>query len=306
MSISTGNIAPAAHATIAPSYEERLQSDLEWALNESGRHFEQNSLVFETMRRIAARLNELNIPYAVVGGMGLFRLGYRRYTEDVDILVRKKDVRLIHKKLEGLGYRRLHAKSRHLRDTQSGVKIEFLTSGDYPGDGKKKPIAFPDPASVSDQVGQIGYINLEHMIELKLASGMTGADRRRDLSDVLELIKALKLPADFSEKLDPYVRPTYQQLWEESRGRFGTLWRNKWLTSNAKTIEDMIASLRAAAAELEEMRRDGVTLDPDGVADDYAYLVTSDPEVAKKYDMIDKFDLLEDDEEDDDSSDEDT
>src|SRR5262245_60545385 len=100
MSTSTRHSTPLTPAAIAPSYEERLKSDLGWALNESGRHFEQNSLVFETMRRITDRLNELGIPYAVVGGLALFRLGFRRYTEDVDILVRKKDVNVIHRKLE--------------------------------------------------------------------------------------------------------------------------------------------------------------------------------------------------------------
>ena len=35
--------------------------------------------------------------------MALFRHGLRRFTEDVDLLVTKKDLRLIHEKLEGLG-----------------------------------------------------------------------------------------------------------------------------------------------------------------------------------------------------------
>lgn len=37
------------------------------------------------------------------------------------------------------------------------------------------------------------------------------------------------------------------------------------------------------------MLADGVTLDPEGgTSDDYAYLVTSDPVIAKKYDMHDE------------------
>ena len=72
----------------------------------------------------------------------------------------------------------------------------------------------------------------------------------------------------------------------QSRVHYITLWRNKWLTANANSIEDMAASLRAAAGLLDAMRADGVTLDPEGgTADDYAYLVTTDPEVARKYDM---------------------
>jgi hypothetical protein len=48
----------------------------------------------------------------------------------------------------------------------------------------------------------------------------------------------------------------------------------------------MIATLQGSLAELQAMRNDGVALDPNGgTADDYAYLVTTDPEIAKKYEM---------------------
>jgi len=46
------------------------------------------------------------------------------------------------------------------------------------------------------------------------------------------------------------------------------------------------------------MRSDGVTLDPDGgTSDDYAHLVTTDPDVARKYDMHDESEFLGNDEE---------
>jgi hypothetical protein len=81
--------------------------------------------------------------------MALFRHGLRRFTEDVDLLVTKNDLKVIHEKLAGLGYLPPFTNSKHLRDTQLGVKIEFLTTGDYPGDGKPKPVSFPDPRQVS-------------------------------------------------------------------------------------------------------------------------------------------------------------
>ena len=39
--------------------------------------------------------------------------------------------------------------------------------------------------------------------------------RRKDLGDVQELIRLLKLPADFSEQLHPSVRTAYHELWAE-------------------------------------------------------------------------------------------
>lgn len=281
-----------------PIYEEKLDKYSRWALTEGSRHFDKKSAVFNALRKITKRLEDLNIPYAVVGGMALFEHGLRRFTEDVDILVTKEDLKRVHDELDGLGYVPPHRHSKHLRDTELGVKIEFLTTGEYPGDGKEKPVAFPDPRSVSIESDGISYLNLQTLVELKLASGMTNPSRLKDLSDVLELVKLINLPADFSEQLNPYVRDKYIELWKQGRTRYVTLWRNKWLTSEAKSIDEMIALLQDATRTLEAMRRDGVLLEDDGAtADDYAHLVTTDPDVAKKYDMMDESELWGSDEE---------
>jgi hypothetical protein len=283
-------------------YEDLLDRDPRWALSEGSRHFEENSAVFQALHKIAKRLKDLGIPYAVVGGMALFRHGLRRFTEDVDILVTKESLKVIHEKLEGLGYLPPFANSKHLRDTQLGVKIEFLTTGDFPGDGKKKPVSFPEPSTVNFEADGISYINLPKLLELKLASGMTNPGRLKDLSDVLELIKTLDLKADFTDQLDPFVGPKYTELWKQARKRYVTTWRNKWLTAEAKSIEEMSSMLRGAADQLDEMHRDGVIFDGDGgVADDYVHLVTTDPKVAEKYGMIDESESwgIQDEEEDD-------
>jgi hypothetical protein len=48
----------------------------------------------------------------------------------------------------------------------------------------------------------------------------------------------------------------------------------------------MIRMLNEAAAELEAMRADGVTVDPaSNIADDYVDLISTDPAVALKYGM---------------------
>ena len=196
-----------------PCYEEELTRDPRWALSEGSRHFEEKSKVFQALYRITAHLKALGVPYAVVGGMALFRHGLRRFTEDVDVLVTKEDLKKIHSKLSGLGYLPVHRQSKHLRDTESAVRIEFLTTGDYPGDGKKKPVAFPDPRDVAFDADGIDYITLPKLVELKLASGMTNAGRLKDLADVQELIKVLKLSSDFADQLDPYVRDKFAELW---------------------------------------------------------------------------------------------
>jgi hypothetical protein len=108
-------------AAVVP-YEKQLDADPRWALSEGSRHFEEKSAVFQTLHKIARRLDELGVPYAVVGAMAMFRHGLRRCTEDVDLLVTRDNLARIHD-------------SKFLRDAEHGVRIEFLSTGDYPGDG---------------------------------------------------------------------------------------------------------------------------------------------------------------------------
>lgn len=198
---------------MTPTYEQEMSQDLEWAMTQGSLFFEGRGKVQETLRRITKRLEELNIPYAVVGGMALFAHGFRRYTEAVDILVTSEGLKRLHEELEGRGYAPPFTKSKHLRDTETHVKIEFLTTGGYPGDGKPKPVSFPDPDSAAEVIDDIRYVNLPKLIELKLASGMTSAYRMRDLSDVQDIVRMLRLPREFGEQLNPYLRDKYQELW---------------------------------------------------------------------------------------------
>src|SRR5712692_3915156 len=115
------------------TYEEQLNRDFDWALREGSMHFDKGNAVHKTLRRICKRLDELGIPYAVAGAMALFFHGVRRFSKDVDILVSRDGLKELHRQLEGLGYLPLFAGSKNLRDTDTGVKIEFLLTGDYPG-----------------------------------------------------------------------------------------------------------------------------------------------------------------------------
>lgn len=194
------------------TYERRLASDLNWAFREGHMHFDEKSEVHTTLQRIASRLNDMGIPYAVVGGMAMFAHGFRRFTEDVDVLVTPAGMKAIAEQLEGLGYVRPAGTTSKLRDTDSGVRIEFLITGGFPGDGKPKPVSFPDPATVAVNIGGIRFLGLPTLIELKLASGISAAHRMKDLADVQELIRTLKLLASLADELNPYVRQKYLEL----------------------------------------------------------------------------------------------
>jgi hypothetical protein len=120
----------------------------------------------------------------------------------------------IREELEGPGYVQPAGTKTKLRDTQSGVRIEFLITGGFPGDGKPKPVAFPDPTAVSVEIEGISYIGVPALLELKIASGMSAAHRMKDLADAMELIKTLSVPREFAERLNPYVRTKFLELWD--------------------------------------------------------------------------------------------
>jgi hypothetical protein len=95
---------------------------------------------------------------------------------------------------------------------REGVSIEVIMTGEYPGDGKPKPVSFPVPADASIDIEGVQIVTLEKLVELKLASGMTAPDRLKDLADVQELIKVRGLTSEFATALNPYVREQYLQL----------------------------------------------------------------------------------------------
>ena len=64
----------------------------------------KKGIVFETMRRLAQRLEAEGIPYAVIGGMALAAHGYVRMTLDVDILLTPEGLARFREKLVGRGY----------------------------------------------------------------------------------------------------------------------------------------------------------------------------------------------------------
>ena len=209
-------MTPLTTQSIATAYELRLKQETRWGMDQGGLHFEGQSLVQRSLRRMAQRLDNTEVRYAVAGGMSLFAHGFERFTSDVDILVTREALSIIHERLEGLGYLPPFTGSKNLRDTETGVRIEFLIAGEFPGDGKPKPIAFPDPAAPETGVviDGIRYLSLPKLVELKLASGMTGGVHRlKDLADVVELIKVRDLDEGFADQLNPYVREKYLELW---------------------------------------------------------------------------------------------
>jgi hypothetical protein len=181
------------------------------------RFFMGEADVHQALERLARLLDEQAIPYAVIGAMALNEWGYRRVTVDVDVLLTAEGLRALKAAALGLGYVEKFPGSRGLRDTVAGVNVDVVLAGEYPGDGKPKPVAFPDPARAAVRGRKVALLPLPTLIELKLASGMTAPHRLKDLADVLELVRALSLPRDLGASLDASVRGKYEELWDAAQ-----------------------------------------------------------------------------------------
>jgi len=175
--------------------------------------------VHETLEALVADLTLAGIDYALIGGMALNAHGYRRETVDVDLLVRPDGLRKFAEEFAGKGYLPAFPGARKsFRNTTTGVPVEFLTTGEYPGDGNPKPVAFPDPVTVAIEIEGVKVVDLPTLVNLKVASGMTLPSRRRDLADVQDLIRILGLDASFATQLNPYVTTTFLTLVNELGG----------------------------------------------------------------------------------------
>jgi hypothetical protein len=182
---------------------------------EGQRYFMGKGRLNNALAQLVADLNEHDIDYLVIGAIALMAYGYPRFTEDIDLILDPEGLHKFHHELIGLGYSPAFQGARkRLRSTRDGTSIEVIAAGDYPGDGKPKPVSFPKPCEASVEIDGVKFPTLEKLIELKLASGMTAPDRLKDLADVQELIKVRGLSIDFAEKLNPYVREKFLELLE--------------------------------------------------------------------------------------------
>lgn len=174
----------------------------------------ERSPVHDTMRRLAGVFNDLNIAFAIAGAMAANAHGHRRTAADVNVLVRREDLARFKDCWIGRGWVDLFEGSKGFKHTLNGVKVDVLIVGDYSGDGKPKPVSFPNPESVREVRDEsLPHLNLRSLLELKIARGMTAPHRLQDLADVIQLIRINAFPQDYSGQLNALVREKFIELW---------------------------------------------------------------------------------------------
>jgi hypothetical protein len=194
-----------------PAYDPKTFNFLK-RLQEIGVFFEKRSPQHKTMRRLARRLKTAGIPYAIMGAMAVNAHGAERTTSDVDVLLTPEGLDRFREKFVGKLYEPIEGRPRRFRERQSGVTVDFLVTGRYPGIGKPGPIAFPDPAAASEEIGKISVVTLPQLVQLKLA-----ARRYYDFGDVVFLIRTHNLDESFVRQLHRSVHRDFIECLEEKR-----------------------------------------------------------------------------------------
>jgi hypothetical protein len=182
------------------------------ALKEASMFFAGRSKVHKTMHRLVKRLEKANIPYAIVGGMAVVAHRHERTTHDVDVLLTPGGFSEFKKKFVPRTYDPIPNRPRRFVDRADDITVDVLVTGLFPGSGKPGPVAYPDPADVSETIRKIRVIDLLTLIQLKLA-----ARRYQDFADVVALVRCHDLDESFAERLDPSVRRDYTECLEEKR-----------------------------------------------------------------------------------------
>jgi hypothetical protein len=186
--------------------------DVRKRLWEIGMFFQKNDPVHQSLRRLVKRLERAGIPYAVMGAMAVNLHGARRTTDDVDILVTKEGLERFRNEIRPKFYNPVEGRPRRFEERKSGVLLDCLVTGLYPGTGKPGPISFPDPTEVGEEIEKIRVISLPQLIQLKLA-----ARRYYDFGDVVLLIRTHNLDESFLPLLHPSVGQDFIECLEEKR-----------------------------------------------------------------------------------------
>ncbi len=181
-------------------------------LKEIDMFFEKRGKEHQTMRRLAKRLDKAEIPYAIVGAMAVNAHDAERTTKDVEVLLTEEGLNQFREKFVGKTYEATEGRPRRFREKQSGVTVDVLLTGRYPGFRGAGPFPFPHPSEASEEIERVRVVTLPQLIQLKLA-----ARRYYDFGDVCLLIRVHDLDESFLESLHSSVRKDFIECLEEVR-----------------------------------------------------------------------------------------
>lgn len=165
------------------------------------------------MDKITLLFKEYDIDFTFIGGAASNFYNLRQMTDDIDILVDKKD----REKIENLpiGFiRALGTRFKRFIWNDPKTDVEIIYSGEISGDGING-LSYSNPKKISNTINGIPVLSLKNLIMYKLSSGIYGKGREKDFVHIKNLIKSNKLQLKYSNNFRDDLDEKYQQLWNE-------------------------------------------------------------------------------------------
>jgi hypothetical protein len=92
---------------------------------EGVKFFRGKGMINDALDRLARDLEKHGIDYAVIGPVALNQHGYRRFTEDIDLLLTREGLEEFRETLVGLGYRpAFTGAKKKFRTTEENIPVE--------------------------------------------------------------------------------------------------------------------------------------------------------------------------------------
>ena len=134
-----------------------LARRFEAALERMGAYFMDASPLQRAAADIARRLTDLGIDYAIAGALCLAAHGVVRATEDVDVLITREGLEAFKRQWLGRGYVECSAGRQGRAGHDARGEDRLPHRRDFPGDGKPKPVRFPEPGTAATELGVSGW-----------------------------------------------------------------------------------------------------------------------------------------------------
>jgi len=176
--------------------------------------------VRERLIRATAALEAAGIPYAVAGGNAVAAWVTRvdeaavRYTQDVDILIRREDLDRVKTAMSTAGFIYRHAKSIDMfldgPDAKARDAVHLVFA-----DEKVRPESLVPAPSVEESEADAAFrvLSLDAIVRMKLT-----AFRRKDQMHLLDMIDVELLDASWLDRLPPELAPRLQELLDNPEG----------------------------------------------------------------------------------------
>ncbi len=189
-------------------YMDALSQSLH-RLRRLGGGMSEMSAIDEALPALRRMLRDAAVPFRIIGGLAVHHHGWRRFTEDVDVVIDAAALDRLDAALGAHGFAR-ESKSR-IRHLPTGVRVDVLVSGTPLA--RRPEVSFPRPQDIEPSPNDPDVAGLRPLVRLKLLAGW-----RRDETDVVELLKRMDYGAylELEAGLPAELRPLVAQLRDEA------------------------------------------------------------------------------------------